>query len=183
MPTPVIVVFVIAVLVSAAGYALRRCREHKNAVARERAWLPRDLRRAELVLSEPRPIIARGPVPLIAKTDRAYRRPNGMVTIAELKSRRHHTVYDDDVIELSVQRTVLEANGLGPVDREGIVVTQLHESQERRVHRVRLMTTEETYALARRYIDVMAGRAAPTRAQRRSKCEQCGHFDRCKPSL
>ena len=183
MPTTVIVICVITVLVSAAGYTVIRCREHKKAVARERAWLPRDLRLAELVLSEPRPIIARGPVPLIAKPDRAYRRPNGMVTIAELKSRRHHAVYDDDVIELSVQRTVLEANGYGPVDREGIVVTQLHESEERRVHRVRLMTTEETYALARRYVDIMAGRAAPTRVQHRSKCEQCGHFDRCKPIL
>jgi hypothetical protein len=106
-----------------------------------------------------------------------------MVTIAELKIRRDHTVYDDDVIELSVQRTVLEANGLGPVDQEGVVVTQLHESEKRRVHRVRLMTTEETYALARRYVDIVAGRGAPTRVQHRSKCEQCGHFDRCKPIL
>lgn len=171
-------------LLAALAWALIWQRERRNAVWREKSWLPRSLRSAQLLFAEPKPIVARnGPIALVAKPDRAYRRADGKIVLAELKSRERHTVYTSDVIEMSVQRAVIEGQAFGSVDEEAFVVTHHPTTGNRCVHTVRLMTVEQTYALALRYRAIMDGREQPTKRERRSVCDSCVHIARCRPVL
>jgi hypothetical protein len=172
----------LSALVVLIAYAFEM-RKRDAASARERAWVPGDLEDATLLLSEPKPIFAEvDGMRMVAKPDRAYRKPSGLVQLVELKTRAHHRVYDDDVIELSVQRAVLERAMEVPVESEGLVVTQLRGTDERRVHPVRLLSSHEATSLAQRYLAIIAGRINPRRTPHPGKCKKCEHASRCRPA-
>lgn len=93
-------------------------------MAAERAWLPRELLVAELVYAE-QLFRATGPVALVARVDRVYRQPNGVMTLSELKTRHANRIYFSDVIELSAQRMALAAHTRLPVARRAYVLVQI----------------------------------------------------------
>ncbi len=70
------------------------------------AWLPRELRHAELAYAE-KLFRATGPIVLTAKVDRAYRLEGGVLVLLELKTRGFNRPYRSDVIELSAQRVAI----------------------------------------------------------------------------
>jgi len=96
-------------------------RERHAAI--EGPWMPRDLQDAELAYAEQR-FLAKAPVALVARVDRAYRLQNGVMTLVELKTRHVNRVYLDDVIELSAQRYALEAHTRATVALQAYVLVQ-----------------------------------------------------------
>ena len=80
-------------------------------VLAEEASRPEALREAELVYMEKLFRISR-PVGLVAKLDRAYRTPSGVIVLLELKTRWINQPLLSDVIQLSAQRmTVMGQTG------------------------------------------------------------------------
>lgn len=160
-------------------WALVQKAELDASAAREQAWLPEELRDADLLLAEPKPLYFDGEVSLVAKPDRAYKKRDGRIKLVELKTRPRHVVYDEDVIEMSVQRVVLHGRKMGEVEREGLVVTQLRDSGERRVHRVQLMDSDTTMNLAKRYLSIRAGTTVASKTSVEGKCRRCAHKVDC----
>jgi len=146
-------------------------------------WLPDELRDAALLYSEPPAMRIQRPLPVVAKVDRAYRHPNGELSVLEFKTRRRHVVYDSDVIELSQQRLVLERSGRGNVRPVGFVVTELRGSNERKSHRVKLLTADAAADIASRYVGIVAGTIAPRKTDNERLCGQCAFVKECRPGL
>jgi hypothetical protein len=174
-------IVVLAIAAVVAGWALEQNAKRGAASQREAAWLPGELRQAQLLFSEPRPFFIDGEIPLVARPDRAYRLIDGTVRLIELKTRTRHAVYEQDVIELSVQRTVLMGNGIRPVSRQAYVITQVPGTCERKVHVAELLDETTTMRLARRYVAVRDGTAEPIRTEHRRKCKSCAHARACRP--
>lgn len=157
--------------------------EHGVARRREDAWKPSCLRDAKLILAEPPPMRAEIPAPLTARVDRAYRQRSGSVVLVELKTRGHHGVFPSDVIELSVQRVVLEANGYAPVESTAFVVTESRLDGSRQTHAVDLLSADRIAVLAKRYDELRTRRAVPERANELAKCRSCPYASACAPQV
>ncbi|MDR2261399.1 MAG: PD-(D/E)XK nuclease family protein [Azoarcus sp.] len=144
---------------------------------RESAWMPRELRRAELAYAE-KLFKARGPVTLTAKVDRAYRRRDGVIVLVELKTRRGHRHYPSDVIELSAQRgAIMKETGETVALRAYVLVQDL--SRRRTVHRVDLLDEGQVDTLIERREAILSGRLQPERANSAKLCQTCVYKDRC----
>ena len=95
----------IAIACFAMALAWRRSHASRAALA-ERMSRPRALRDATLIYMEKQFRIS-NPVGLVAKLDRAYRMPSGMIVLVEFKTRRLDRPLLSDVIQLSAQRMAL----------------------------------------------------------------------------
>lgn len=169
------VVLVMAALIALAVIYLWWSR--RRAPGEER-WLPRELRAAELAFSEKR--FASRRHGLVARLDRAYRK-DGRLHLVELKTRNHHAAYDSDLIELSVQRVVLQEQTGEPASDVAYVAVQKLGHGAPRPIRVRLLDEKEVEALRRRWFEVRDGRgpaAAP--AERQGVCRNCGQRTHCQ---
>lgn len=176
----VIELLVLAVVAAALVIAARRIRRIRIA-AREKRWLPADLRNAELVYLE-RTFRATRPLRLVARVDRAYRRPDGIIVLVELKTRALAKTYFSDVIELSAQRVAIEAQTGEPVAETAYVVVQRSEHGARKIARpVRLLPPAEVMATARRREMVLAGATLARCTSLRGLCRQCAFRRECKP--
>jgi hypothetical protein len=149
----------------------------------EQDWLPPELHGAKLAYSEPRPMRILRPVPVVAKVDRAYRHPEGDLSVVEFKTRPRHVVYPSDVLELSQQRLVLERSGRGKVRPVGFVVTELRGSGDRRTHRVRLLEQDDAVKAARRYKGIIEGTVMPRKTDNVRFCAKCAFVQECRPEL
>ncbi len=170
----VALVALVAILAFTALYAWSRSR---GAAGAER-WLPRELRGAELALSEQRFVSRRHG--LVARLDRAYR-AGDRLHLVELKTRGYHEARPSDVIELSVQRLVVQEQTGQPVSPVAYVAVQQDGQGTPRPIRVRLHDEAEVLALRRRLLEVRAARGPrpqPTRSP--NACRQCGHRDSCQ---
>lgn len=170
----------LAIVAAAVAIAVRRIRRNRIA-AREKKWLPADLRRAELVYLE-RTFRATRPLQLVARVDRAYRRSDSTIVLVELKTRALPKIYLSDVIELSAQRVVIEAQTREAVDDTAYVVVQRNErSSERIVRPVKLLSVPEVIALAKRREMVVAGVAIARCTRFKHLCASCSFRRECKP--
>jgi CRISPR-associated exonuclease Cas4 len=164
---------VVVMAASAALYVLQRAAE---ASADERG-MPRELCGAELAFAEQ---TFRSPRRrLVARLDRAYR-VGGELLLVELKTRKRDAVRMSDVIELSVQRIVVQDQTKEPVSSTAWVVVENANTGVRKPHKVHLLGTEEVGALTERYRFVMTGlirRPSPSPSQ--AMCRNCGHLARC----
>lgn len=95
----------IAVVCLALAIAWRRL-HGSHGLLSERNSRPEALPGAELVYVEKRFRISE-PVGLIAKVDRAYRMPSGLIVLVELKTRWMNRPFLSDVIQMSAQRTAM----------------------------------------------------------------------------
>ena len=165
----------IVVVLWALARWLRRIRIYSD-----RSWLPTDLQDAELVYVE-RLFRATQPVPLVARLDRGYRRPNGVIVLVELKTRIIDRPHLSDVIELSAQRFALEAQTKDRVSDHGYVVVQRPTRQTKTAHRVQLLTREDVMALIKRREVILGAREGAQYARSRALCVQCAFRQRCRP--
>lgn len=120
---------VATVLIALAGAWCCRWAYRRIGAACE---LPDELLGAELAYAERTFRLELPQIRLSARVDRAYRAQNGVVTPAELKTRRIHRPYLSDVIELSVQRLVLMSETGESVARYAYVLVQGPGSGPRR---------------------------------------------------
>lgn len=145
------------------------------------AWLPRELRDAELVYAE-QTFCAEGDIMIIAKLDRAYRNPSGVIVLVELKTRRANRPYFSDVIELSAQRLAVQAQTGADVAAFGFVLVQRPGRMFKSAHRVDLMSAEEVGALARRREHILNGHLTPRYSCSKGLCGGCAFMQGCEVS-
>jgi CRISPR-associated exonuclease Cas4 len=102
------------------------------------------------------------PVGLVAKLDRAYRMPSGLLVLVEFKTRWSNQPCLSDVIQLSAQRMAVMGQTGQSVASYGYVMVKAPTPRALPIaHRVKLMTDEQVVALVRRREDVLAGRVLP----------------------
>lgn len=172
-----LLVTVVAAGTIAFWLALRTLR---RAGTRAGAWLPETLRRSRPAYvertfrSETYPFI-------VARVDRAYRNPQGTITLVELKTRRHERVQPSDIIELSAQRIALSSQTGEAVASSAYVVVDFAGGL--RTHRVDLMSGAEVEDLVRRREGLLAGRLVPRPTRRPGLCATCSYRPRCRRGM
>ncbi|NUZ08530.1 PD-(D/E)XK nuclease family protein [Piscinibacter koreensis] len=144
----------------------------------DESWLPRELAGGQLAFAEKRFESRRHG--LVARLDRAYR-AGDQLHLVELKTRAYLAAHVSDVIELSVQRLVLEAATGEPVSSIAHVAVQLPDRSGLRTIRVELFDEHQVMAMRQRLLQLRDGKGAtPLPAPRRRACEKCGHRTVCQ---
>lgn len=150
-----------------------------DAVLAEQASRPDALRDAELVYME-RLFRTSKPVGVVAKIDRAYRLPSGLLVLVELKTRWINQPCLSDVIQLSAQRMAMMGQTCQAVASYAYVMVKAPTGRALPIaHRVQLMTDEELVALIKKREDILAGRVAPRRSHSRNACLTCVFRAQC----
>jgi len=86
---------------------LWRAHTHRRVGLAEKAWKPESLKTAALEHAE-RTFVTERPFRLVAKIDRAYRTPSGLLVLMELKRPPRPRAYRSDIVELSAQKVAIE---------------------------------------------------------------------------
>ena len=171
-----------AVAVVGFALAMARWRSLETHAARaERALRPAALRDAELVYMEKLFRIST-PVGLVAKLDRAYRLPSGLLVLVELKTRWINQPCLSDVIQLSAQRVAVMGQTRQAVASYAYVMIKTRSWRTQPIaHRVNLMSHEQIIALIRRREEILAGRILPHGHLSRKTCLSCAFRAQCNP--
>lgn len=172
--------FLLFVLLAIAGLTAWKMAVRSWARASERRWLPRDLQHAQLAFAE-KTFRTWRPIGLIARVDRAYRF-EGELYLAEFKTRMRAITYSSDVIELSVQRLVIEGSTGERVHEIGYVLTQDLLGRHRSVHTVQLLPRADVIAVARRREAILRGRVVAKYTDSEGLCRRCSYRAECKPN-
>lgn len=118
-------------------------REQTDGVDRwfEEENLPLILRNAAVVMNE-RPISIEQPVKLSGRVDQVYQTPTGVLIPVDTKTRKTHTVYSSDIVQLSLYAMILMYTVDSRVSRTGYVRTVVRNDIHRtvRYHPVRLIS-------------------------------------------
>jgi hypothetical protein len=150
-----------------------------QAASTERASRPAALLDAELLYIEKVFRVSR-PVHLVAKLDRAYRTPSGVVVLVEFKSRWIRRPFLSDVIQLSAQRMALAGQTRQAVAPYGYVVVKTpSKAGAHTAHRVELMSEEVVVALVKRRQDILAKWVEPRYAESKAMCRTCAFRSEC----
>lgn len=169
---------VAAVAACIAAFAVHRLRV-SVATRAELVSRPNELAGAELLFME-KQFRIRGPIPLVARIDRAYRAADGAIVLVELKTRLKDRPYPTDVIQLSTQKMALEGQtGLRVAEHAFVTIQRPTTNARHRSHKVRLVPASEIVALHRRREDVIAGRISPRYAHSARSCQGCAFRARC----
>lgn len=150
-----------------------------DAARAERASRPPALRDAELVYSESL-FRSSKPVGVVAKIDRAYRLPSGLLVLVEFKTRWIDQPCLSDVIQLSAQRMAVMGQTRQAVASYAYVMLKPPMGRALPIaHRVQLMTDEQVAALVKRREEILAGRVLPRRPRSRKTCLSCAFRRQC----
>lgn len=148
----------------------------------ERRSRPPELARADLVYME-QTFRTGGPLWMVAKVDRVYRLPDGVLVLVELKTRRRDRPYLTDIIQLSVQRLAVAAQTGASVEPYAFV-SVLDTAGRLRSHRVHLLDLNEISDLRRRRKGILDGQLRPAYATSEAPCRQCALRHKCdRPRL
>jgi hypothetical protein len=168
-----LLIVVIAAVVILLGTAVRSAWRRAHRADR---WIPEELGEASLVYVE-RTFRTKGPRPVVARVDRAYRSPGGLITLVELKTRAEDRVYASDVIEISAQRLALSSETGEVVVPFAFVVVE--SKSGRTSKQVKLMSPDQVRKLADRRHDLLEGRLVPSDPAHVRLCGKCAYRDRC----
>lgn len=164
----------VGLLFFATGYLWLRGRQERP----DESWLPREIAGGQLAFAEKRFESRRHG--LVARLDRAYR-AGDQLHLVELKTRAYLAAHVSDVIELSVQRLVLEEATGEPVSSIAHVAVQLPDRSGLRTIRVELFDEHQVMAMRQRLLQLRDGKGAtPLPTPRRRACEKCGHRTVCQ---
>ncbi len=168
--------------VAVVGFALvtaRRRSIETHAARAELASRPAALRDAELVYME-RLFRISTPVGLVAKLDRAYRMPSGLLVLVEFKTRWSNQPCLSDVIQLSAQRMAVMGQTRQAVASYAYVMVKVRSGRALpTAHRVNLMSDDQVVALVRRREAILAGHVLPHRPWSRTTCLSCAFRAQC----
>lgn len=154
-----------------------------SAVQVERASRPPALGEAELIYVEEQFRISE-PVDLVAKIDRAYRMPSGLIVLVELKTRWKNRPFLSDLIQLSAQRTAMIGQTRQAVASYAYVIVKAPTKRASpTAHRIELMTDLEVAALVKRREDILAERVLPSWPKSRKPCLGCAFHVQCDRSI
>ena len=167
-------VLLLAVALAVTWHLVRR-RRARVAEWRDR---PAALRDADLICVEAQ-FRAKSRWPIVARVDRAYRLPTGLVVLVELKTRSAPTVRTSDVIQLSAQRVAVEDELRVRVSDEAFVLFPGRHSAPPAARVVRLMSREQIEALAARRRRLIDGLDRPQWPDSEHVCHGCGQRAAC----
>lgn len=167
-------VLLLAVALAVTWHLVRR---HRARVA-ERRDRPTGLRDAELFCVESQ-FRSKSCWPIVARVDRAYRLPTGLVVLVELKTRSAPAVRTSDVIQLSAQRVAVEDELRVRVSDEAFVIFPGRLSAPPTARAVRLMSREQVEAVAARYRRLIDGLDRPQWPDSEQVCHGCGQRAAC----
>ena len=140
-------------------------------------WFPDELRYASLAYAE-QTFSLDHPIKLIARVDQAYRY-KGKLTLMEYKIRRVERVFISDVIELSVQKMILELASGTKVNDYGFVVVEHPDIAGRRAMKVFLLKHEQIIAFYHRRMRLLNQTTSADHAESSSQCRQCEYLREC----
>lgn len=143
----------------------------------DREWLPADMHTAKLLWSE-KLFRCRRPVPIVVRIDRAYRGRDGELTLIEFKRRAACRVHLSDVVELSVQRYVLQRAGHRVSGRAHVVVVPSGGGCIRGLA-VELEDAQRVEQRVARLLALREQRIRPNGAVHVAVCRGCGHQEVC----
>lgn len=150
-----------------------------DAARAERASRPEALQDAKLVYMEELFRTSK-PVGVVAKLDRAYRMPSGLLVLVELKTRWINQPCFADVIQLSAQRMAVMGQTRQAVASYAYVMVKAPTGRALPIaHRVELMTDEEMVALIKKREDILSGRVMPRRSYSQNSCHTCVFRAQC----
>lgn len=164
----------LAVALVVSWQLLRR----QHALVAERRDRPADLRDADLICVESQ-FRSKSRWPIVARVDRAYRLPSGLVVLVELKTRSTATVRASDVIQLSAQRVAVEDELRVQVSEEAFVVFPGRHSAPPTARAVRLMSREQVEAIGARRRRLIDGLDRPRWPDSEHVCHGCGQRAAC----
>mgnify|MGYP002137449370 FL=1 len=167
-------VLLLAVALAVAWHLFRR---HRARVAEWRDR-PAALRDAELICVEAQ-FRSKSRWPIVARVDRAYRLPTGVVVLVELKTRSAPAVRTPDVIQLSAQRVAVEDELRVQVSDEAFVIFPGRHSALPTSRAVRLMSREQIEAVAARRRRLIDGIELPQWPDSEHVCHGCGQRAAC----
>ena len=167
-------VLLLAVALAVAWHLFRRHRA-RDAERRDR---PARLRDAELFCVESQ-FRSKSCWPIVARVDRAYRLPTGLVVLVELKTRSAPAVRTSDVIQLSAQRVAVEDELRVRVSDEAFVIFPGRHSAPPTSRAVRLMSREQVEAVAARHRRLIDGLDRPQWPDSEHVCHGCGQRAAC----
>ena len=167
-------VLLLAVALAVAWHLVRR---HRARVA-ERRGRPAGLRDAELICVESQ-FRSKSRWPIVARVDRAYRLPNGLVVLVELKTRSTAAVRASDVIQLSAQRVAVEDELRVQVSDEAFVIFRGRHSAPPTARAVRLMSREQVESIGARRRRLIDGLDHPRWPDSEHVCHGCGQRAAC----
>jgi CRISPR-associated exonuclease Cas4 len=167
-------VLLLAVALAVAWHLFRR---HRARVAEWRDR-PAALRDAELICVEGQ-FRSKSRWPIVARVDRAYRLPTGVVVLVELKTRSAPAVRTSDVIQLSAQRVAVEDELRVRVSDEAFVLFPGRHSAPPAARVVRLMSREQIEAVAARRRRLIDGIELPQWPDSEHVCHGCGQRAAC----
>ena len=167
-------VLLLAVALAVMWHLVRR---HRARVA-ERRDRPAGLRDADLICVESQ-FRSKSRWPIVARVDRAYRLPSGLVVLVELKTRSTAAVRESDVIQLSAQRVAVEDEMRVQVSDEAFVVFPGRHSAPPTSRAVRLMSREQIEAVAARHRRLIDGLDRPQWPDSEHVCHGCGQRAAC----
>lgn len=148
----------------------------------ERSAMPPEVASGRLVYSE-RTLHADHPEPLVARVDQVYLTAGGLLVPVETKRRFKNAIYAADVIELSVQATVLANNPeVRRVSRRVADYGYVRIAAEGRQPvylRTPLLDQRHVADLHARYFALHSGRQVPSPASNPGLCRKCGQRARC----
>lgn len=167
-------VLLLAVALGVAWH-LFRCHRARVAEWRDR---PAALRDAELICVEAQ-FRSKSRWPIVARVDRAYRLPSGLVVLVELKTRSTAAVRASDVIQLSAQRVAVEDELRVQVSDQAFVIFPGRHSAPPTARAVRLMSREQVEAIGARRRRLIDGLDRPRWPDSELVCNGCGQRAAC----
>ena len=159
----------------AVTWHLVRCHRARVEEWRDR---PAGLRDAELFCVESQ-FRSKSRSPIVARVDRAYRLPTGLLVLVELKTRSAPAVRTSDVIQLSAQRVAVEDELRVQVADDAFVVFPGRHSAPPTARAVRLMSREQVEAVAARRRRLIDGLDRPRWPDSEHICHGCGQRAAC----
>lgn len=166
---------ILAVAIGFVGWVIAG----RRAAVAERRQRPASLRDAELVFVE-RQFRSSGRWPVVARVDRVYRKPSGILVLVELKTRASPVVTRSDVIQLSAQRVAMEDELRATVaDQAYVLIPRGRRCTSLIPLPVSLMAREEVDDLMRRRDALLRGLVEPRWPASERTCRACGFRDRC----
>lgn len=157
----------------------RRHRHSAHGVKAELASRPDALRTAELIHVE-RLFRVSEPVRLVARVDRAYRLPSGLIVLVEFKTRWINRPFLSDVMQLSAQRLAMEREGQLVAPFGYVVVKRPIKAAAYAAHRVELMAGTDVVDLVHRREGILAGRVQPRPPAHSGTCRTCAFRSECE---
>jgi len=167
----------IATVAGTAAWLLCKAWRWRRRHRSDLDWLPTELHDAKLLWSE-KVFRCHEPLNMAARIDRAYRAPDGGLFLIEFKRRVQRRVRFSDVVELSVQRYVLQQAG-HVVSPRAYVVVVLPEGTRTRAVPVELEDAQQVERRAGRLVALREARTTPNGPVHPAACASCGHRSVC----